>query len=169
MKIGLFGGSFNPPHFGHLQIAKIAIKKLRLNQLWWLTTSNNPLKNQLNNYNNRLIESKKLIKNYPQIKLKNINYQYSYNLVKKLKNAYPNYQFIWIMGADNLENFHRWYKFKELAKMLEFAVFARGEHFLKSPNYKICKIMKNNPKIKFKFYHIKKINISSTEIRNKNV
>ena len=169
MKIGLFGGSFNPPHFGHLQIAKIAIKKLRLNQLWWLTTFCNPLKNNSINYKKTLVESKNLTKNYSQIKLKNINYRYSYNLVKKLKNAYPNYQFIWIMGADNLENFHRWYRFKELAKMLEFAVFARGEHFLKSPNYKICKIMKNNPKIKFNFYHIKKINISSTEIRRKNV
>lgn len=165
MKIGLFGGSFNPPHFGHLEIAKIAIKKLRLNQLWWLTTSCNPLKNNPSNYKKILAESKNLTKNYSQIKLKNINYRYSYDLVKRLQNTYPNYQFIWIMGADNLENFHRWYKFKELAKMLEFAVFARDNHFLKSPNYKICKIMKNNPKIKFNFYHIKKINISSTEIR----
>jgi len=91
MKIGLFGGSFNPPHFGHLQIAKIAIKKLRLNQLWWLTTFCNPLKNNSINYKKTLVESKNLTKNYSQIKLKNINYRYSYNLVKKLKNAYPNY------------------------------------------------------------------------------
>jgi len=169
MKIGLFGGSFNPPHFGHLEIAKIAIKKLRLHQLWWLTSEFNPLKIDAKNYDFRLKNSQNLIQNHPKIKLKKINYHYSYNLVKKLKNTHPNYQFIWIMGADNLANFHRWYKFKDLAEMVDFAVFARGNHFLKSPNYRICKIFKNNPKIKFHFYHIKKINISSTEIRNNNV
>ncbi|MFM7702046.1 MAG: nicotinate-nicotinamide nucleotide adenylyltransferase, partial [Alphaproteobacteria bacterium] len=86
MKIGLFGGSFNPPHFGHLEIAKIAIKKLRLHQLWWLTSEFNPLKIDAKNYDFRLKNSQNLIQNHPKIKLKKINYHYSYNLIKKLKN-----------------------------------------------------------------------------------
>jgi nicotinate-nucleotide adenylyltransferase len=192
MKIGLFGGSFNPPHQGHVYISKLAIKKLGLNQLWWIPSKYNPLKKRVifDDFESRLKKCQQMTLGLPKIKVKNFKEDsvYTEELLTKLKFQYKNYQFYWIMGADNLVNFHRWKNFKKLIKMVIFVVFSRQSFLLKLRNSKAYNIylgfLKNNPdkiankttnKIsgknlpKFLIFRIKNLDISSTQIREKNV
>lgn len=143
MKIGLLGGSFNPAHLGHLHISKLAIKKLRLNQIWWLLNYN-PFKEKsaYSSEESRLQACEEITKNNPKIKVKNIFSQciYTYDLVKKIKRKYPNVQFYWIMGADNLDKFHQWENFDKLIKEIEIVVFSRQEYLKKARETKALKL-----------------------------
>ena len=187
MKIGLFGGSFNPPHQGHIYISELAIKKLGLNQLWWIPSKYNPLKKRVifDDFESRLKKCQQMTLGLPKIKVKNFKEDsvYTEELLTKLKAQYKNHQFYWIMGADNLVNFHRWKNFKKLIKMVSFVVFSRQNFLLKLKNSKAYNIylgfLKNSPnkgdKItgknlpQFLIYRIKNLDISSTQIREKNV
>ena len=102
----------NPPHKGQLYISLEAKKILKLDEIWWLVTPQNPLKiNQPASYEDRLKNCKLIVKNQP-IKVKEIekkiNSKYSYQTIKYLKKHYKNINFFWLMGADNLINFHKW-------------------------------------------------------------
>ncbi|MDX2083125.1 MAG: nicotinate (nicotinamide) nucleotide adenylyltransferase [Rickettsiales bacterium] len=173
MRVGLFGGSFNPPHQGHTYISNLAIKKLALNQIWWIPTSYNPFKEKsiYATYQERCEKCQKIIKNNPKIYLKKFSEIRSEKLIKNLQKKYPNYKFFWIMGADNLARLHEWENFRGLIKMLPLAIFSR-ENFLikiyKTKSFQIQKKMlitnKNLPK--FKIFRTKNVNISSTQIRN---
>ncbi len=172
MKIGLFGGSFNPPHQGHLHISNLAIKKLKLDQVWWIPTSHNPFKNKAiyESYDKRCKKCSLLIEKNPKIILKEIDEIYTEKLVKNLQNKYKNYHFIWIMGADNLEKFHQWDYFKNLIKLIPFAIFSREKHLLKirkTKSFTIYKSLKKNKNSlpQFLIFRTKNLNISSTEIR----
>lgn len=127
IRVGILGGSFNPPHSGHLLISRLAIKRLGLKQLWWIPTLQNPLKNDdiRASYKKRLELCKKLTENNPAIKVKEYEQEYTYDLLKRLNQLYPNYEFFFIMGADSLINFHKWYKYKELHELARIIVFAR--------------------------------------------
>jgi nicotinate-nucleotide adenylyltransferase len=172
IKIGILGGSFNPPHLGHVHISNLAIKNLNLHQVWWVPTLQNPLKSGdiSNNYFQRIDLCKKLTAKNNKIKIKDFEYKffknfkkfYTYNLIKRLKNIYPQYDFYLIVGSDNLENFHRWYHFKELSKLVKLIVFNRGNN-----KYKALKSSAGQQKLYFNFINCKKIDISSTEIRDK--
>ena len=98
MKVGLFGGSFNPVHLGHLYVSNLAVKKLGLNQIWWIPTARNNFKDAsiYQSYELRCKKCEILIKNNPKIFLKKFDEIYTEKLVKKLQKKYPKYQFFWV-------------------------------------------------------------------------
>ncbi|MCE2687249.1 MAG: nicotinate (nicotinamide) nucleotide adenylyltransferase [Rickettsiales bacterium] len=168
LKIGILGGSFNPPHQGHLNISNLAIKKLQLNQLWWIPTKYNTLKdiNIYQSYETRVNlcikitnnNSKIIVKPYPEI--------HSYKLINYLQKKYPQIQFIWVMGADSLFNLHHWNQFRKILEMIDIAVFSRDNllnKIHKSKSFIIAKKRFYNQKIKI--IRIRETNISSTMIR----
>ena len=127
--IGLLGGSFDPPHKGHLYISLEAKKILRLDEIWWLVTPQNPLKiNKPASYSERLRNCKTIVRNQP-IKVKEIekkiNSKYSYQTIKYINKHYKNLNFFWLMGADNLINFHKWQNAHRIFNEIPIVVFRR--------------------------------------------
>ena len=180
--IGLLGGSFDPPHKGHLYISLEAKKILKLDEIWWLVTPQNPLKiNQPASYSERVKNCKILTKNKP-IKIKEIekkiNSQFSYQTIKYLNNHYKYIKFVWLMGADNLINFHQWQNAHRIFNEIPIVVFRRYGYNQKALKSYISNLYKNF-RLKHKNIHIdnfnqlpawtiiqnKEIRISSTEIR----
>ena len=180
--VGILGGSFDPPHKGHLYISIEAKKILKLEEVWWLVTPQNPLKiSRPANYKERVNNCKLISKNKP-IKIKEIekkiNSKYSYQTIKYLNNHYKNINFIWLMGADNLINFHKWQNANKIFNEIPIVVFRRygyNEKALKSYTsnfYKNFKLNSKNIRIEnfsklpaWTIIQNKEINISSTEIR----
>lgn len=165
MKIGILGGSFNPPHKGHIYISELAIKKLGLNFVWWIPTQKNPLKEAKNYeaYVSRIKKCEKLISSSPKLKIQQFDEIYSEKLVKKLKAKYPNVEFVWIMGSDNLANLHRWKNFKNFISNIKLTIFSRENSLLKIKQSRAWPFVKlQNPAIFF----TKNLDISSTQIRN---
>ncbi len=178
MKIGLLGGSFNPAHQGHIHISELALQKLGLNQVWWIPTSQNPLKEKATeSYLARLKGCLEITKNHPKIFTKDFEKDSfsTYKLVKKIKSKYPEIRFYWIMGADNLEKFHLWKNFLPLIKSIEFAIFSRADFLLKAKETRAFKIYQNALSIrnldsrlpKLSLFQTKNYDISSSAIRNK--
>jgi len=175
INIAILGGSFNPPHFGHLHLSKIALAKLNAKQLWWIPTKYNNLKNKnlyLFSYEQRLKLCQDLIKNYSKIKLKNYSEVNSYKLLQFLRKKYPKFNFIWVMGADSLLQFHLWKNFKEIAKYHQIAIFARQNYLVLAKKSRATSIINNftakkkvGTKIPIAFFNSKKNNLSSTQIR----
>lgn len=165
MKVGLLGGSFNPPHKGHIHISNLAIKKLDLDQIWWLPTKHNPLKeiSIYADYQKRFLDCLLLTNSHPKIHIKKFDEIYTYDLISRLKRKYKNIDFIWLMGADNLTNLHRWKNYKKLIKEIPLAVFSRNTDLRKKT--RISKLLQ---KSSCKIFHTKNCDISSTQIRNKN-
>ena len=127
--IGLLGGSFDPPHKGHLYISLEAKKLLKLSEIWWLLTPQNPLKiSKPATYPERIKNCREITKNHP-IKIteieKKINSTYSYQSINYIQNHYKNIKFFWLMGADNLIDFHHWQNWKALFKDISIVVFKR--------------------------------------------
>lgn len=130
MVIGLFGGSFNPPHNGHLLVAETAIERLNLDQLWWIVTPGNPLKSssELMSLSERIADCEALATDL-RIKVtafeKKLGVSYTANTIANIKTAHPDVNFIWIMGADNLSSFHEWQKWEEITETIPIAVVDR--------------------------------------------
>lgn len=133
MKIGILGGSFNPVHQGHLHISLLAIKKLNLDQLWLIPTNHNPFKDQTIylSHQQRLKDCQNFVKNHSKIYVKNFAEIYTIKLIQRLQKSHKNYQFFWVMGADNFENFHRWKNFLKLIKLLPIVIFSRDDYLAK--------------------------------------
>ena len=183
-RIGLLGGSFDPPHKGHVYISLEAKKTLQINEIWWLVTPKNPLKiSQPATYEKRINNCKEISNNKP-IKIneieKKINSKYTYQTLGYLLNHYTNIKFFWIMGADNLINFHKWQKWRQIFQEISIVVFKRhgyNNQALKSiacrtfTNYRInsLQINKNhfNKLPSWTWIDNREIKISSTEIRQK--
>lgn len=131
LRIGLLGGSFNPPHQGHLDISLVAIKRLGLDRLWWLVTPGNPLKDPkgLPPIAERVAAARTLA-DHPRIAVTDfesaLGLKYSCDTIAYLLRECPEVRFVWIMGADNLKNFHRWKNWQEIFMMLPIAVVDRG-------------------------------------------
>lgn len=177
MKVGILGGSFNPAHLGHLHISNEAIKKLHLNQVWWLINYN-PFKEKSDykSYEERFKAAQKIAANNKKIKVKNLfsECDFTYDLVKKLKKKYPKIQFYFVMGADNLARFHEWNNFSKLINLIEFDIFSRNEYLKKALSYKALqlynakkKYSRNKMLPKISLNRTKNFDISSTEIRAK--
>ena len=127
--IGLLGGSFDPPHKGHLYISLEAKNILKLDEIWWLVTPQNPHKIlKPATYKERIKNCKIISRNRP-IKIKEIekkiNSKYTYKSLDYILNHYPNIKFFWLMGADNLINFHKWQKWKQIFNEISVVVFKR--------------------------------------------
>jgi nicotinate-nucleotide adenylyltransferase len=130
MAVGLFGGSFNPPHAGHALVAEIALRRLRLDKLWWIVTPGNPLKNshELAPLGERITLSE-AIADDPRIEVTAFeashHVRYTADMLALVKARNPGVDFVWIMGADNLRDFHRWQRWREIVLTFPIAVVDR--------------------------------------------
>jgi len=130
LTVGLFGGSFNPPHAGHALVAEIALRRLALDQLWWMVTPGNPLKSarELAPLAERIELSEKIARN-PKIKVTAFeaahHVRYTADTLALVKARNPGVDFVWIMGADSLRDFHRWQRWREIVLTFPIAVIDR--------------------------------------------
>ena len=130
MRIGLLGGSFNPPHDAHRTISLFAIKRLKLDRVWWLLTPGNPLKDHgsLRDIDQRM-EAARKIANDPRIDVSCleavIGTRYTVDTISYLRRRACGARFVWIMGADNLAQFHRWQNWRRIASEVPLAVIDR--------------------------------------------
>ncbi|MFN7102181.1 MAG: nicotinate-nucleotide adenylyltransferase [Pseudorhizobium sp.] len=130
MVVGLFGGSFNPPHEGHLLVAEIALRRLGLDQLWWMVTPGNPLKSlsELASLNDRIAMSEKLVHD-PRVKItafeQTLGSPYTAHTLSHIAARNHGVHFVWIMGADSLRTFHRWQKWQSIVHTFPIAVIDR--------------------------------------------
>jgi nicotinate-nucleotide adenylyltransferase len=130
MRIGLLGGSFNPAHRAHRAISQFALKRLRLDRIWWLVSPGNPLKDNatLAELDARL-DAARRVADDPRIAVSCleavIGTRYTWDTVGYLRRHCPGARFVWIMGADNLAQFHRWQCWRRIAAALPIAVIDR--------------------------------------------
>ncbi len=179
----MLGGSFDPPHKGHLFISLEAKKLLKLDEVWWIVTPQNPLKIlKPATFQERVNNCRNITRNYPiQIKEieKKIGSDYSYKTINYILRHYKNIKFFWLMGADNLITFHKWQKWQKIFDNMSIVIFKRHGYNTKalksiaSNKYVHKRISKS--KINLEDFDIlpswtiienKEIKISSTEIRN---
>ena len=129
LRIGLLGGSFDPPHSGHMHISKWAIKEFSLDRIWWLVSPGNPLKKDAPaDLDRRLSACNKLV-NHPKVIVTDLesvfNTRYTAQTLTSLKSQYRGVRFVWLMGADNLAEFHKWDRWQDIMHMLPVGVMAR--------------------------------------------
>ena len=130
MRIGLFGGTFDPAHAAHRAACLLALRRIGLDRVWWLVTPGNPLKNTdgLAPLKDRLAAARKLA-HHPLINVTDIEAQigtpYTYETIFYLTRRCPGVRFVWIMGADNLRGFHRWQRWRDIAALVPIAVIDR--------------------------------------------
>ncbi|WP_120718115.1 nicotinate-nucleotide adenylyltransferase [Tsuneonella amylolytica] len=130
MRTGLLGGSFNPAHRGHRQISLAALRLLALDEVWWLVSPGNPLKSgkDMAPLAVRLASAREQARRAPIRATaieRDLGTRYTIDTLRALKRRYPRRRFVWIMGADNLAQFHRWKDWRAIARTVPIAVFAR--------------------------------------------
>ena len=131
MRIGLFGGSFDPPHAGHLRVSLVAIAALRLHQVWWLVSPHNPLKPNAPSEDlaRRVAAATALARGHPRIRVTAIEAglgtTYTAETIARLMPRLSGIDLVWMMGADNLRQFHRWRAWRTIAASVPMAVFNR--------------------------------------------
>jgi nicotinate-nucleotide adenylyltransferase len=146
MTVGLFGGSFNPPHDGHRHASLVALRRLGLDRVWWLVTPGNPLKDNegLPALASRLAAARR-VADHPRIAVTGvetrIGSRYTYDTIRWLVRHCPGVRFVWIMGADNLANFHRWQHWRDIARLVPIAVVARPGSTTKGPLGKAARVL----------------------------
>lgn len=129
-RIGLLGGSFNPAHPAHLHISLIALRRLRLDAVWWLVSPQNPLKrvDGMASLERRLVRAHEVAR-HPRIAVSafeaTLGTRYSVDTIAALQSRFPAAKFVWVMGGDSLATFHRWRRWEHLFGMLPIAVIAR--------------------------------------------
>ena len=129
-RIGLLGGSFNPPHAGHRLLSEIALRRLGLDWIWWLVTPGNPLKNRsdLEPLQARITHARQLVR-HPRIRVTaveaDVGISRTRDTLRFLKRRCPTVRFVWLMGADNMAGFHRWHAWRDIAATVPIAVIDR--------------------------------------------
>jgi nicotinate-nucleotide adenylyltransferase len=130
MRIGLFGGTFDPPHASHRAACLLALRRIGLDRVWWLVTPGNPLKDtsDLAPLAERLAAARKLAR-HPRIDVTDLEADlgitYTFATISYLIRRCPDVHFVWIMGADNLRSFHRWQRWRDIARLVPIAVIDR--------------------------------------------
>ena len=166
-KIGILGGTFDPPHIGHLHISKIALKKLKLNCVMWLITKKNPLKQKpYLSTNIRIKLSRDLLKSQKKIFIEylddRIKSRNTFDLLNFLKKKNKKIKLFFLIGADNLIKFHKWNKWEKIPELAKIIVFARPNYSIRALNSIASKKLKKRD---WMYINSKKMNISSSLIR----
>lgn len=128
MKIGLFGGSFDPAHEGHAHVAETALKRLGLDRVWWLVSPQNPLKPKSSPIESRLASAREVAQSGQMVVTdleSRLGCAFTYQTLRHLKRLYPGVQFTLVMGADNLANFRKWRNWREVARAVPIAIVSR--------------------------------------------
>ena len=184
MRIGLLGGSYNPPHAAHRAISLFAMKRLRLDRIWWLVSPGNPLKAQggLHDLRERT-EAARRIANDPRIDVTCleavIGTRYTVDTITYLRRRCSGLRFVWIMGADNLAQFHRWENWRRIASEVPIAVIDRPPQSFRAlaapaartlASYRIAEndagMLATRRAPAWVFLTGLKLNLSSTRLRN---
>lgn len=182
-RIGLFGGSFNPPHEGHRHITLMALKRLQLDAVWWLVTPGNPLKagREIAPLGERMAAARACAA-HPRIAVSDVEAQaglrYTVDTLRYLKQRRPDLAFTWIMGADGLTDFHRWRDWQAIARTMPICVIDRPGHSHAATasiagqalaRYRIAEeaapLLPATPPPAWAFLHGPRLPISSTQIR----
>ena len=166
-KIGILGGTFDPPHLGHLHISKIALKKLKLDSLVWIIAKQNPLKHKpyfstrisIRLSRNIIKGHKKIFVKYLGNKVKSNN---TFDLLNYLKKKNNKINLFFLIGADNLIKFHKWNRWKKIPELAKVVVFARSDYSIKALNSIASKKLNKKD---WMYINSKKMNISSSLIR----
>lgn len=127
--VGLLGGSFDPAHEGHAHITREALKRFGLDQVWWLVSPGNPLKAEGPAPMDRRMARAKAVMDHPKVKITDIEARigtrYTAATLKELQRLYPHVRFVWLMGADNLADLHRWGQWRWIMGNVPVGVIAR--------------------------------------------
>jgi nicotinate-nucleotide adenylyltransferase len=172
MRIGLLGGSFNPPHDAHRAISLFAIKRLKLDRVWWLVTPGNPLKENgaLRDLEQRA-EAARAMAHDPRIDVSCleavIGTRYTVDTINYLRRRASGLRFVWIMGADNLAQFHRWENWRRIASEVPIAVIDRPpQSFRYRIPENLAGRLADQRAPAWVFLTGMKLNLSSTGLRN---
>ncbi len=131
LRVGLLGGSFNPPHAGHMLISRVALQRLKLDALWWLVSPGNPLKDpqQYAPLAQRLSACRTMLGQEPRIMATAIEHDLgtvrSYDTLKALRARFTATDFVFLMGSDSAQSFHRWYRWREIPGLVALGVLGR--------------------------------------------
>ena len=181
-KIGLFGGSFDPPHLGHVHFSLQAIKLFNLDKVIWLISPGNPLKSIAPAPIHIRIEQAQKITHNPKVIISRVETEigakYSWETLDYLSVKYPRTKFVWLMGSDNLVQFHLWKNWRWIIENFPVGILARPQSRQMSLNSKVARIYKSykipsnkgrflpyQPAPKWCFSNMPLMNISSSEIR----
>ena len=165
----ILGGSFDPPHKGHLKISRFSIKKFNLSKLYWVITKKNPFKKKpFFSVKERIKKCKKIVTNFRKIHViyldQKIRSSKSVKVINYLKNKNSKQICYFLIGSDNLIKFHKWESCKKILKNCKLVIFSRSGYDKKA---KKSVIMQHLNKDNFLFIKNQKIDISSTGIRKK--
>lgn len=129
MTIGLLGGSFDPPHPGHVNITLEALKRFQLDQVWWLVSPGNPLKSEGPAPMGRRMDASRRLMDHPRVRISDFEARagtrYTAQTLRALMARYRGVRFVWLMGADNLAQFHRWKNWQWIMENVPVGVIAR--------------------------------------------
>jgi nicotinate-nucleotide adenylyltransferase len=150
-RVGLLGGSFNPAHEGHLHISALALKHLKLDQLWWLVSPQNPLKPEtgMASLKERMKAAKKIAASDPDIVVcdleNSLSTRHTVDTIEALKVEFPEVSFVWVMGADLLVQVPQWKRWRALFRMVPVAIFARPAYSARIARYRVGSLANMRP------------------------
>ena len=128
-KIGLLGGSFDPAHEGHVHITREALKRFGLDRVWWIVSPGNPLKERGPAPMARRIAAARAMMDHPRVEISDVEAQigsrYTAQTLRALRRVKPDVRFVWLMGADNLQQFDQWRDWQEIMRSVPVGVLAR--------------------------------------------
>ena len=136
MRVGLLGGSFDPPHFGHVHITLEALKRCSLDRVWWLVTPGNPLKAGTAASLERRLAAARRVCRHPRTRVTALEARFgtrfTADTLKEVFRLYPQVDFVWLMGADNLAELHRWRNWRWIMSNARTAVLPRPQQHLRA-------------------------------------
>jgi nicotinate-nucleotide adenylyltransferase len=145
--VGLLGGSFDPAHEGHAHITREALKRFGLDEVWWLVSPGNPLKDKGPADLNKRVAHARKVADHPRVKVTDlearINTRHTARTLARLKRMYPGVQFVWLMGADNLVQFSQWQNWQKIMHMVPVGVLARPGQRISARSSKAARVFRH--------------------------
>lgn len=183
-RIGLLGGSFDPPHCGHVHISKAALKRFNLDQVWWLVSPGNPLKKDAPAAMEKRMAACRAISDHPRIKVTDfearVGTRYTAETLEEIYRRRRGVKFVWLMGADNLAQFHRWQRWEWIMENVPVGVIARPGDRTSARMSRAAKryegyrlrgvqagLLADSPPPAWCFINVPMVDVSSTAIRGR--